>query len=411
MSSKKELSLKENFSWNFIGSLIHSISSFLILVVLAKLGDPIIVGLYSIGLALTEPVSQLTDMQLRQIQATDTKEASFKYSDYLGFRMISSVVMLLIILLILIFNSYTFEKALIIILIGIRRMIFSYSDLVFGQLQQRERMDFIGKSQSFRGISSVIIVGLALYITKSLIITLIILNISWLYLLVYYDKKNLKIFLNDLKPSFYFDKIKKLFFLSLPLGIVLMFISLNTNLPRIVTEKILGEEMLGYFSAIAYLIVVGNTFVRAIGQAVAPRLAKLYRGKNIVEFKKIMKYLLVIGLLTGIVGVLVSVFLGEFILTLIYDQSYAAYNHVLILVMISGIFSYLRTFLGYGLTSMRYFKIQPYINLFSFIVILISSINLIPKLNIEGAVITIIIGAFVQFISYSIVILYRLNQK
>lgn len=410
MSKVNKLSLKKNFSWNFIGSLIYSLSQFLILVILAKLGNPAMVGLYSIGLAITEPINKLTNLQLRQIQATDTKDSNYKFNDYYGLRIVSSTIMVLIILVIIIISSYRTEKSLIILLIVLRRMIFSYSDVVFGQLQKHERMDYIGKSQSVRGISSIVVVAITLYFTGNLIITLIMLNLLWFFLFVFYDRKNLTLFISNVKPYFSISKFRSLFILALPLGIVLMLISLNTNVPRIFVERILGEAALGYFASIAYLIVAGNIFVSAVGQAVAPRLAKLYSDGEINKFKRILNYMLIISILIGLIGVFLSIYMGEFVLTLLYDETYAEHNQVLVLIMISGIFSFSRAFMGYGLTSMRYFKVQPYINLLGLIIILISSSILIPIYNLNGAAIALILGSAIQCLLYYIVIHHQISK-
>lgn len=410
MSKVSRLSLKKNFSWNFIGSLVYSLSQFLILALLAKLGSPSMVGLYSLGLAITAPIINLTNLQLRQIQATDTKEVEYRFNDYFGLRIISGIIMLLITLLVVIINAYDLKKSLIILLVGLTKVMDSYSDVVYGHLQQRERMDYIGKSRIIKGISTIVVMGIVLALTANLTISLIALNVLWLVIFLVYDRRKLTLFLNNISPAFSYYKFKKLFLLAFPLGVVLMLNSLNTNLPRIIVEKLLGEAALGYFASVAYLLVAGNTFVQAVGQAAAPRLAKLYSEGYLKRFKKIIGYLILIGISIGLIGILIATFLGEFILTLLYDSSYAEYNNILILVMVAGIFSFTRSFLGYGLTAMRYFKIQPYINLLGFIVILISSLILIPIFDLTGAAYTLIVGSLVEFTLYYLVINYWLKR-
>jgi|SRR5690625_1242085 len=409
MSKISQLSLKKNFSWNFIGSLVYSLSQFSILVLLAKLGNPVMVGLYSIGLALTAPVINFTNLQLRQIQATDTKEAKYKFKDYFGLRILTGVVMLLITLLIVVINDYNLEKSIIILLVGLTKVIDSYSDVVYGQLQQRERMDYVGKSRMIKGISTSIVMGVALLLTNNLIISLIALNITWLVIFWVYDKKKVKLFLRNITPAFSFNKFKGLVVLAFPLGIVLMLGSLNTNLPRIFVEKFLGEGALGYFASIAYLLVAGNTFVQAVGQAAAPRLAKLFRNRSLSRFKKIIGFLISIGVTVGLIGILVSVIFGEMILTIVYDNSYADYNYLLILIMIAGVFLFSSSFLGYGITAMRLFKIQPYTGAISLIVTLVTSLMLIPLIGLKGAAYTLIIGAITRFILNLTVIIVNLQ--
>src|SRR5699024_2948032 len=165
-----------------------------------------------------------------------------------------------------------------------------------------------------------------------------------------------------------------------------------------------------YFASITYLLVAGNMFVQAVGQAAATRLAKLYYEGKVQKFKQIINYLLLIVAYIGIIGIFISVVLGEFILTLLYNSSYAEYNHLLILVMITCIISFSISFFGIALSSMRYFKIQPYINLLGLITILISSLVLIPVYKLNCAAYTLIIGHITQFTLYFAVIQYRLRN-
>jgi hypothetical protein len=57
------------------------------LVVLAKLGSPEIVGQFTLGLAVTAPVVLFTNLSLREVQATDAKH-QYLFSDYLGLRLL-----------------------------------------------------------------------------------------------------------------------------------------------------------------------------------------------------------------------------------------------------------------------------------------------------------------------------------
>ncbi|SDI42110.1 oligosaccharide flippase family protein [Natribacillus halophilus] len=397
MSKVDQLSLKENFSWNFIGSIIYSLSQFFIIIILAQMGNPVVVGLYSIGLAITTPIINLTNLQLRQIQATDTTAANYRFNDYFGLRILSGVIMLFITLLIVILSNYDIEKSIVVLLVGLTKVIDSYSDVTYGQLQQRERMDYIGKSRVIKGICTMIVMGITFYITGNLILSLIGINIVWLIIFLVYDKKNIKLFLKNVSPDFNLHNLKRLVLLALPLGIVLMLVTLNTNFPRIIVEAFLGEAALGYFASIAYLLVVGNTFIQSVGQAASPRMAKLYRNRELNDYKKIIAFLIVLGFSIGLVGFIVAVSLGEIILTLLYGSSYADYNQLLILVMIAGIFTFTSSFLGHGITAMRLFKIQPYANAISLMVTIITSFILIPIIGLNGAAYTLIIGSMTRF--------------
>lgn len=407
MSKINRLSLRQNFSWNFIGSLTYSFSQFIILIILTKVTNPEMVGLYSLGLAVTAPVLMLTNLQLRQIQATDTTD-EYKYNDYFGLRIITGFVAFLIIIVLIYLSNYSFEKSIVIFLVGLSKIIDSYSDVVYGQLQQNERMDYIGKSRIIKGIITVVVFGASLLITRNLFLSLIMLNFIWFLIFWFYDQKTVQLYNKNISPVFNFKKLKRLVILAFPLGLVLMLGSLNNNLPRIVLEKLFDAEALGYFSAIAYILSVGNIFIQSVGQAASPRLAKLFKNRSYKEFSRIIIFLMILGAVIGLLCTLITIFFGEIILEIIYDASYANYNYLFTLIMFSGVFLFPASFLGYGITAMRLFKIQPFIGIFGLIVTLIFSLLLIPSFGLLGAVYTIIIGSFAQFFIRLLVIIFKI---
>lgn len=403
-------SFKKNFSWNLIGSVCYSLSQWLVLIIIAKTVNTATVGLYALGMAVTAPILMLTNLQLRQVQATDTKE-QYSYSEYLGLRVFSNVVALLIMVVFIVFADYTFEKCTIVLLVGVAKIIDSYSDVIYGRFQQVERMEFIGISRIIKAIINICVMSFTLFITKDLIISLIVLNITLIMSLYFYDFKKVKVFVTNSNPIYTFQVQKRLFLMTVPLGLMLMFSSLNTNFPRLVIEKFIGEEALGIFAGIAYLIIAGNIFISAVGQAGAPRLARLYQDNEIPLFKKLLIKLVMLGAGIGVIGLLIAIIAGNNLLKLIYNGNYIGFNELFILVMISGIFTYASSFLGYGLTAMRVYKFQPILGLIWLISSIISSFIIIPKFSLIGAGYTLIFSSIVQLLTISVVIIFVISSK
>lgn len=367
------------------------------------------VGLYSLGLAFSTPIIMFTNLQLRQIQATDTSD-EYIFNDYFALRIITGFIATVITIIVLVISNYDMYKSIIILLVLLNKIIDSYSDVIFGKLQQCERMDYIGKSRVIKGILTLIIMGVILNLTQNLILSLITINFTWLLIFWFYDRNKIKLYISDFSPTFNFKKMKNLSVLAFPLGIVMMLNSLDTNLPRIIVEKFLGEEALGYFASIAYLIVAGNLFIQLVGQVFSPIMAKLYKNNSIKTFKRIVFILIFLGMSTGAIGLIISLFFGEFILTVLYDVSYSKYSYILILIMISGMFSYSASFLGYSITAMRLFRIQPYIGFVGVVVTLVSSVIFIPQYGLSGAAYTLIVGSITHFLVRLIVVLTNIKN-
>src|SRR2546425_157717 len=66
-------SLRANFSWTLAGNVVYAACQWGMLIVLARLGSPTMLGQFALGLAVTTPVIIFANLQLRAVQTTDAK--------------------------------------------------------------------------------------------------------------------------------------------------------------------------------------------------------------------------------------------------------------------------------------------------------------------------------------------------
>jgi O-antigen/teichoic acid export membrane protein len=393
----KSLSLRQNFSWTFAGNIVYAACQWGMVVVMAKLGSPEMVGQFTLGSAITAPVILFTNLQLRGVQATDAKR-QYLFSDYFGLRLISTGLALLIIALITVTAGYRWDMSLCILLIGLAKAFESISDVIYGLIQQHERMDRIATSLMVKGTLALLLLGLGIYLSGSLIWGVVGLVFADGLRLIYDIRSGVSILnpISQVQPRWHWKTLRNLVWLSLPLGVVMMLISLNANIPRYFIERYLGERELGIFAAISYLMVVGGTVVNALGESASPRLAKYYADGNREAFASLMLKLVGIGTLLGGVGVLIALVAGKPILTLLYRPEYAQRADLFVwLMLVSGI-NYVASFLGYGMTAARYFRVQ--MPLFTLVTTSSALVCfwLIPSWGLQGAVMALIIAALVS---------------
>ncbi|SFH07672.1 Membrane protein involved in the export of O-antigen and teichoic acid [Desulfotomaculum arcticum] len=402
--SLKPLSLRKNISWTFMGNIIYAGCQWGMLVVLAKLGSPEMVGRFALALAITAPVMMLTNLQLRGVQATDTKEL-YQFGDYLGLRLITSMLAFFIVAVVVLLTNRVLETIFVVLIMCMAKIIESISDIVFGLMQKNECMDRIAMSMIFKGVISLLVLGIVVWITSSLVVGTLALALVWFAVLVFYDVKNAQRF-TTFRPIIHYPAIKSMVKLSLPLGIVLMMGSLNTNIPRYFIEFYIDEETLGYFAAMAYLIVAGNSVISALGQSATPKLAKYYAYGNRKSFEKLILKMVGIGIIMGVIGLGVAIIFGNELLTLLYSEDYAKYSDVFVLVMLAGAINYAGSFLGYGMTAARCFKIQPFLGSIWVISSLVVSFLLIPSYGMRGAAYVLIVSSCVQLVTKTLVVVY-----
>lgn len=400
----KLLSFKQNFSWSLISSLFFAFSQWLIVSFLAKFGNAEMVGLYSLGLAITAPVFLLLSMNLRVVVATDSMRKWF-FSDYLWFRVFTSFFSVGIIVLITLLLNYSLYYKMVIILIALIKLVESISDICYGKFQQVENLRLIAISKLWRAFFSILAFYISLYLFNELIYALIAQLTLWFVVLVKYD---LKIIIRDLsmdniKRIIQIEKVKSLAILSLPLGISGTLDSLNTNIPRYFISYFQDERALGIYAGITYIMLVGQTVITALSQVTIPRFSQYYI-KDKSKFKNLLSKLLIISMLLGLLGIIISFWLGDFILLNLYSEEYLGYKDIFVMSMIAAVFWYSSGFLNAAIVSTRKFKVQVPIFLFTTIMTLLVSFLLIPRFGLFGATLSLIIGHVTRFILATIIL-------
>ena len=360
---KPALLLRQNFAWTLAGNVAFSGSQWLMTVVLARLVGPEGVGQFALAVALATPIVILSNLQLRGVQATDTT-GRFRFPEYFALRVLTTALALGGIALLASTSHYEMATLWVIAAIACAKGFESLSDVCYGQLQQSETMDRIAISMTMRGVLSMAALTAVLRITGSLPWACAAMAAAWFAVLWAYDLPSVRIhgtrrdlILRSWRQSS-FDRLKKLAVIAAPLGAVMMLLSLNSNIPRYFIERSYGFRELGIFAAIANFNATGTIVISALGQSATPRLAHLYAQGDYLPFGRLLGRLAGLGLLLGLGGVLGALVCGHFILRLVYGSQFATESVALVWVMAAAGVGYVASFLGYGLTAARRFKIQ-----------------------------------------------------
>jgi O-antigen/teichoic acid export membrane protein len=347
--------LRSNFSWTLIGNIVYAGSQWGILTILARLGSPEAVGVFSLGLAITAPIMLCAGLQLRAVQATDARR-TVPFSDYAGTRTLTTGAAILSIWAIAA-AGYRGTTAAAIAALGISKGIESLSDIVYGLWQLQERMDLMAQSLMLRGVASFAAAALCFVTWHTVWAAVCGMAAAWGGVFVFFDLRRAKGAGGGM-IRYHRPAIMALLRVALPLGIVTMLVSLNTNVPRYLIGSMRGVRELGIFSALGYPLLAGATIVNALGQSATPRLAAYWANGSLRAFRKLMSQLLAIGLLLGVTGILAAIIAGGPMLKLLYGAAYAQNTGLFIWLMAAAALSYLASFAGYGLTAARRFRCQ-----------------------------------------------------
>lgn len=425
-SAQSRLSLRANFSWTFVGNVVYAACQWGMLVVLAKLGSPEMVGQFALGLAITVPIMSFATLKTRLVQATDAKR-EYLFGDYFGLRLLTTAMALLVLVGVVLVLGHRRETTLVILAVGVAKAFESISDVFYGLLQQRERMDRVGKSKMIRGPLSLVALSVGIYLTGSVFWGVVGLAVVWALVLVGYDVPSGALMLKStpqlgtpipdgdyqkavVRPHWEMRTLASLAWLALPLGIVITLDSLGTNIPRYFIAQYMGEHNLGIFAPMAYLKQVGSMVTVALGLSVCPRLAKYYSARKDLAFRRLLLKLLATCALLGGMGVLVAIVAGREVLTVLYQPEYAAHHDVFVILMVAAGIEYVATGLDYGMTAARYFRVQmPLLAAYTGTTALVC-LWLIPSEGLRGASMAVLLATFVRAVGSLVIVAHALRM-
>jgi len=386
-------SLRSGFAWTLAGNGLYAASQWAMLSLLAKLGGREMLGEYALAVALTAPVAMLAHLNLRAVLATDVSGRRL-FSDYLTVRLgVSGLALAAMAALALVFGR-SGDMAAVIFLTGLAQTSETVSDAYYGAMQRRDEMDRIARSMMVRGVLSAAAFGIVLWMSGNLAWAVAATAAGRLLVLVAYDRR--KGSAGEAWEGRSWAGARSILRQALPLGGVLMLVSLNTNLPRYVIERRMGIGELGVFAAVASFVTAGATIVNALGQAATPRLARHASQRQPGQFLGLAWKLGALVFSLGLVGVAVAALLGKMVLTLAYRPEYATYSGLLVGVMGAAVPGYVAAAMGYAVTATRAFDAQ--VPMFCVVAAICGCASwlLVPRFGLAGAAVAMAVAATAQ---------------
>jgi O-antigen/teichoic acid export membrane protein len=372
-----------------------------------------------LGVAITAPVFMFANLNLRSVQATDARR-EYYFGEYLALRLLMIASALFVVLAIVLSVGYQPEVIAAVSLIAVAKAWESLSDLFYGQMQHHELMDLIAQSLALKGILSLLLFSAGILVTNDLLGGIAGLILAQGVVWAFFDFKNTRQSLAGStdslgsasmpRPLWNWVALRKLAMLSLPLGLVMLLISLNDNIPRYFVEGYCGERELGIFGALVYLMVAGTMLVNALGEASVARLARFYAAGDLAAYRQLISKLTLVGAALGTAAVFGAWLVGRPFLTLLYQPEYAEYADLLILLAIAAAIGCVQAFLSYGLGAARYYRIQVPIFATVCLAITLACVLWIPSHGLHGAAYALIAGASVRLVLTLLAVCHALRR-
>jgi O-antigen/teichoic acid export membrane protein len=405
--------LTADFAWILSGNLVYAACQWGILVVLAKLGTPEQVGEYALGMAIAAPVMLFANLQLRVLLASDVT-GRFALSRYLTFRLVSLAAALLVVIGIAVVSQPDWRLRGIVSLVGLSQAQEFVSDAYYGFMQRQERMDRISASLLLKGPLALAALSGAMYVSHSVAWAVTGLVLGRLAVFVLWESRLgfAGAWGREFRIAFPWEsrELLTLLRIALPLGVISMLVSLNSNIPRYFIEAYSGRTELGVFSAIASLLTGGNLVVAALGQSMFLPVARACASRDRARYRGYALRAAALGGVLGGAAVLASSLFGRDILAHLFRPEYGERADILVRLMIAGTIAFVASGLGYVITAAR--SLLPQIPLLLTTASASAAVSgwSIPKHGLSGAANAALAAALLQLVG-TVVIFFRTDHQ
>ena len=397
---------RKNFIWNFIGLTFNSFNFFFFLIIVNRINGIKEAGVFTYAFAVA-CLLWVVSMYYNRVYQVSNK--NIKEIDYIRFRSLSCLVMLIFSIFIALLSISSIYKFLVIILLCLFRNIEAFADSFYGIIHKNNRLDYVGKSLFLKALIGVLAFLGIDYLTKNVILSilgLILVNVIGTFI----DYKTSKPYIKEVTK---FDKkvVQKIIKESFPIFIFSFLGIFLANCQKYVMGFTTPEEMQTIFG----ILIMPATFMSLCGQyLINPFLTKLtnnYDKKEYKSFNEIIRKILFVLMIVGLIAAIGIYFVGEQILEIIYDIELNYYSLSLMIIIISATFYSLSAVLSSALTIMKKNKIQLYIYLIASVISTIISYVLINMNGINGAVTAYSLTILIHFIMYYVVYKLELKKK
>jgi O-antigen/teichoic acid export membrane protein len=376
------------------------------LVVLAKLGDQVMVGTYALGVAFTAPFVAMSLLQLRGVMLTSAAR-HYAFSDFLALRLSATGAALVLAVGVAWRAGYVGSQMGTIVAVGIGRTLDAICDIYYGRWQAREELERVSKVLFVNGFASVAAVVVALLVSGNVVVAAAATAAGSACALAYAGVSARRA---DTEPGpapgagSRVSRVAALGWLSAPLGVVMAMLTLQSNTPRYFIERDLGVRALALFAAASQLTMAGGNVIAAVATAASPRLAAHRAGRRRGPFWQLLLRLSALGLALGVAGALLSAAAGAWVLSVVYRPEYSVASGVLVWLSLAAGLTYAGSFLGYAMTIVGQVRIQVPLFTAAAAVAAGASWVLVPRWGVTGAAIASGLAAGVQVIGSVIVV-------
>ena len=330
--NNSENQLRSNLLWNLCGTAVNALTSLFYMIVVTRLNGLETAGVFSFAFSNACVLVVIGLYMGRTYQIGDIIHSN---KVFIRSRQITCVLMLFAAIVMGWIGQYSDEKMIVFLLWIVFKMLEAYADVLYGIMQKKDHLDYVGKSLVLKASLSMIVFVILDYWFKNIIIASSGVVITAFMVLVsydfrHYDKAEVK------SEGFAWGDC----FFILKDGFFVFAITLLTTYLINASKYAINSWGSDSEQAVYGILIMPATAMILVGQnIIQPFLLKvrlLYSEKKVVLLRKtIITMCLVVGTI-GIVGIACAGTIGIPVLEIIYGVALSKYRLELMIVMLGA---------------------------------------------------------------------------
>ena len=397
---EKNKNFNKNFLWNIIGTTFNAFNSLFFMIIVTRINGTTDAGIFTLAYSTACILYIIGVYSGRIFQVTENEKISDK--EYILNRIITTVIMIAIAIIFVVIKQYDFYKAAIFIIICVYKALEAFSDVLYGILQKKELLYKVGISFFIKALIGLIAFLVTYLITKNLILSSLMIVISNLLVMIFYDFINVKkvLYNSDIVKRNNVFRIFKTGFFIFAISFLGLYIM---NAPKYAIDDYLTENIQAIYGIIIMPATVVGLFAQFIIHPYLNIIVSLYNENKIKEIKKVIKRIILAIAILGAICILGAYLIGIPVLQLIYGIELNDYKLNLVVIILASSLSVIGTIYSSVLTTIRKTFIQFVIYCIITVIAIVSSYLLTNYFEINGATAAYFIIMTMQFLLYAVI--------
>lgn len=389
--------------YNTAGNIAYLAAQWLLTVVTTRMGGVGEAGILSYAISVGNLFFFVQMYGMRSYQVSDAG-GQYAPRQYVRSRYVTVVAGLVSCAIFVAFSESGMEKGTAALLFLLYRSAEAISDAYFGELQKVGRLDILAKSMTAKGIVTVMVFSLALYLTGSLPVALFSIVPPAFFITLLYDRRRYMAFVQGARRGGLMRGVKGLLGDCFLLMVSTILPVVVTSYPRIVLDRLYGSELLGHYGNVSTPTVL---IIAIVPNVLVPVMTLYGIWARSGEYGRLVRgFLLSIAGTVAFGGIcmLGVLVLGDYVMAFVFTDAILPYVHYLY-PLVAVMTVYAMTMCGNSLlVSVRRNRAVLLFSAAATTICCIACNIWVPAYGIWGAVLAMGLSYVVQFVGQALYI-------